>query len=1210
VAGVAMERIGVAALGVAEVEALVGDMCRLAGEVVRPLAELVVAKTDGNPFFIRAFLQSLYQQKLLWFQGGRWRWDLEAIQVAEMTDNVVTLMADNVRTLPAETQVVLRWAACLGNQFGWRMLTRVYGASPQATAAALWPAVTAGYVVPLDRDYKLANLMVEGVEKEIEIRYKFGHDRIQQAAYSLIDERERGRYHRHVGTILQTHLQGEERKKRLFDIVNQLNMGRDKVEGSERWSEPGSLVNLNFLAGKKAQAAAAYEPALVYYRVCLELSGDDLWRRDYDKAMLLYVSLAEAAYLSGELAAMEGYVGVILAEARDVLGKVKAYEVKIQAHIAQNELMEAIETALPILEELGVKFPAKPGRGHVLIDLVKTRWALRGKKAADLAELPVMEDAQTLAIIRITSLIFSPAFRVSPGHFPLFVMRVIRLSLAEGNAALSAFAYACYGLILCGILKRIDEGYAFGELAKKVLAQFEAEALKARTYMVTAGFVTHWKEPLDNALALCEEGYRSGLAMGDFEFACYNGYVWARYAYVKGMPLAELAPQVKVFHEMTMNLEQTSALHLTGIYRQLIANLRGEGTGEPTMLMGESYNEEKMLPIHLEVMDRNALHNFYLCKMMLAYMVERYDEAYPNIALEKQYLEGGRGSSGVAQFYFYSSLILIERYGRVGSEEQRVLAKEIKENQKLLTLWTTHAPTNYEHMYKLVMAEWARVKGEEQLAAALYDEAIELAQAAKFLHVEGHANELAGRFYFERGRMRLAGVYLAEARYAYLRWGAKIKVALLDEAFGELFREGKRPLAATTTTNSSVTRGGSVVSQTGTGQGASLDVETMMKASRVISGEIKLETLLQKLMGVVLENAGGQRGVLLLAEEKGWLLAVAGDVKRMAVEMVALGEGAGIVPLGVVNYVQRTQAAVVLDDVGVEGDFQQDEYIVREKPKAVMCVPLLNQGKLLGVIYVENRLTAGAFTPARVRLVGLLAAQAGISLENARLYENLEGALAKQTALTKGYSRFVPPEVLRILGKGDITEVVLGDQIQQEMTVMFADIRGFTALSEQMTPQENFNFINDYLSQVSPVIRQNGGFIDKYIGDEIMALFPEGIGDGVATAVAIQREVGRFNERMRAEGLPEIKVGISLHHGLVMLGTVGEEERLEGTVISDAVNVASRLEGVNKELGTKIVISGEALALLGENGGYETREVGAVEVKGKKKALSVFEILG
>jgi class 3 adenylate cyclase len=305
--------------------------------------------------------------------------------------------------------------------------------------------------------------------------------------------------------------------------------------------------------------------------------------------------------------------------------------------------------------------------------------------------------------------------------------------------------------------------------------------------------------------------------------------------------------------------------------------------------------------------------------------------------------------------------------------------------------------------------------------------------------------------------------------------------------------------------------------------------------------------------------------------------------------------------VAIVNYVARTKKSVVLNDATGEGKFSNDPYIQHSQPKSILCAPLINQGQLTGIVYLENNLTTGAFTSDRLEMLNLLSAQAAISIENARLYTNVE-------ELNKAYFRFVPRQFLQFLEKESIVEVELGDQVQKEMSVLFADIRNFTSMSENMTPTENFKFINSYLSRMEPAIIENHGFVDKYIGDGIMALFSGRADDAVKAGINMLQRLAEYNQCRVQKGYPLIRIGIGINTGSLMLGTVGGQSRMDGTVISDTVNLASRIEGLTKNYGVSLLISHQTFEQLQDANQYAFRMIGQVKVKGKSAAVTVYEV--
>jgi predicted ATPase/class 3 adenylate cyclase/tRNA A-37 threonylcarbamoyl transferase component Bud32 len=1209
-----MNTIALVPLDIPAVTRMVSETLHCTPEQAYALAEMVHIKTGGNPFFINEFLKSLYVEELITFDytRGRWQWDLDQIQAQEMTDNVVELMAGKIQQLADHTQAVMKLASCIGNQFDLMTLAMASQKLPGETAHDLSEALTEGLVLPLGDSYKLMALDVPGLEYELTADYKFAHDRIQQAVYSLIPEQDREEVHWRLGQLFLQNILPESQEERIFDIVNQLNQGRAFITTQ---AERLDVVELNLLAGKKAKSSAAYEPAFRYLRIAVELLGDDTWQSHYDLTLDLYTEAAEAAYLTGDFDEMERLAAVVLDHARTILDKVKVYESRIQSFTAQSKQMEAVQTALDVLKMLGVSFPDHPGPDDIMRGLEETRTALAGNRIEDLYNLPEMTDPDKLAAMRIMTIVVNAAYVAVPELMSLITFKMVYISVTYGYTSVSAHAYASYGLILCGesdeAIGDIEYGYRFGQLALRLLERFNAKELKPRTLMVVNNFIRHWKEHVRETLQPLLEAYQTGMETGDLVFAAIALYVYSSLSFFTGKQLSRLEQEMASYNDILSRIKQARALYMNGLYRQVVLNLMGK-SANTCKLVGTSYNEDTMLPIHTEANDRTAIYYVHFNKLILCYLFQDYEEAARHAAIAEQYSRSAVGSFAIVLFHFYDALAQLAIFHTVRRAEQKRILEKVGVHQEKIRTWANYAPMNHLHKYYIIEAELARVNYRDGEAREWYDKAIAMAQENKYLNEEALAQELAFMFYMAKGLPKLAQPYLRDAHYAYMRWGAQAKVSDLENRYAHLLFQsdsgrGDANSSSTTTTRTTTT--------TSTGHTTSniLDLPSVLKASQAISGEIVLDSLLSKMMRILIENAGAERGVLILDKDGAWAIEAEGTIESEEVtvlQSIFLDATSNVpLPLSVINYVVRTRQTIVLSDATQEGQFMQDPYIVTRSPRSILVTPLLNQGKLIGLLYLENNLTSGAFTSDRLELLNLLSSQVAISIENARLYNNLQESLDRQVTLTRAYSRFVPREILQFLGRESIIQVKLGDQIQQEMTVLFSDIRSFTSLSEQMTPQENFDFINAYLSRVSPIIREHNGFIDKYIGDAIMALFPGKVDDALQAAVEMQQAVAIYNKHRSNSGYQPISIGVGLHHGKVMLGTVGEAERMEGTVISDTVNLASRLEGLTKLYGSSIIISESVLFRLNQPDKYTFFFLDQVKVKGKKDPVSIFEIL-
>ena len=1203
-AEVVVNEIFLKPLELSTVNQLISDTLKFSTDITLSLSRLVLEKTGGNPFFLIEFLKSLYTDGLLNFIPPQsllskksskegWEWNLDKIRLASITDNVVELMALKIQKLPSSTQRVLKLAACIGNQFELETLALVDEQSLRETATSLHAAVAEGLILPLGDAYKSIELDVPQSSNNLTVEYKFVHDRIQQAAYSLIPDESRQLMHRQVGQLLLQNTPLDKREEKIFDIVNQLNLGLAFINHQ---SERNELAQLNLIASKKAKAATAYEPSFKYLLVGLALLEVQHWQTQYELALALYIEAAEVAYLYGNFEEMERLAEVVLQQAKTVLDKVKVYEVRIQAYIAQDKPKEAVSTALTVLKLLEINLPKEPRRFQIAIALWQTKLALVGKPIEDLINLPQMTNPIKLAAMRILCSVISAASFSSPKLFPLIALKALNLSLKYGNTSLSTYAYATYGQILSGVVGNIDAGYQFGQLALALLSQLNARELKAKVLLVVNDFIIHWREHVRETLDPFVEAYKGGLETGDLEFTARSAMVYSYHSYFIGKELTSLEQEIKNYSDIIKQLKQTKFIYMNERYRQVVLNLMGK-TENPCRLVGEAYDEEILLPLHIQSNDRNAIFNVYLHKAILCYTFQDYLEAFENIRKAEKYLDNATGLLLVPIYYFYNSLIKLSVLTHSFAFKPKVLLKKVLANQRKLKKWSSYAPMNHLHKFYLVEAEVHHFLGQDTQAMENYDRAISLAKDNGYLNEEALAHELAARFYLAKGKAKIAQVYMQDAYYCYLTWGATAKTKDLAQRYPQLIASSSIRVQGKTTAPLGTRNSSGEVS------GEVLDLATVMKASQTIYEDIVLEKLLVNLMKILIENAGAEKGFLIL-ETKGKLLieaeGVVGSDQVTVLQSIPV-ENNQFVSATIINYVARTRESVVLNNATQEGKFTNDSYIKKHQPKSILCNPLINQGKLSGIVYLENNLILGAFTPDRIQVLNMLSVQAAISIKNSRFYNQL-------AELNKAYERFVPRQFLQFLDKESIVDVQLGDQVQQEMSILFADIRAFTSLSETLTPQDNFKFINAYLSRMESVIIENQGFIDKYIGDAIMALFSGEADNAVKAGIAMLHRLTDYNQHRINSGYIPIKIGIGINTGSLMLGTVGGQNRMDGTVISDAVNLASRLETLTKNYGVSLLISHQTLARLQNPMEYNLRFIEQVKVKGKSKAIAVFEV--
>jgi PAS domain S-box-containing protein len=1023
---IAINQIMLAPLELGAVAQLIAETLHTRTKSIMPLAELVWRKANGNPYFTNEFLKTLYTEYLIVFNVNqqRWQWDVAQIKAKNITNNVVELMIGKLKQLPEKTQRVLRLAACVGAEFDLTALSAICERSVAEIFAELTTAIQSELILATSELDE--NLLIQN--------YKFSHDRVQQAAYALIGEKQLQAVHLQIGYFLLKSNQPEISSNKLFEVVDHLNLGRDLVADQQKRDE---IAKLNLIAGQKSKKMLAHSAAQQYLTTGIELLAADSWQFQYSLTLALHEEVTEAAYLCGNIQQMEQWAIVVLKNASTVLDKVKVYETELQACMVQGRQIEAIKIGLEVLKSLDIALPETPTEMDVQRQLNKTVEYFKATNLENLLKLPSMSEPDKLAAMQILSNLVGAAYQSAPLLLPLIVLKQIDLSLQYGNTSFSTYAYAAYaGLMLNGIIQDFEGAYQFAKLLMSLIERPDNKKLKAKTINVVAGHLMHCKEPLRQTLPLLREGYEVGLEIGDVEFSMYSAVLDCISSYFAGLELAKITSTIRSYSEVLARFKQENLLTHLRRMQQVTINLM-EQVGTSDQLLGDHYNEKYFLPIHLEANDISHLCYVYLDKLILSYLFEDFLQALENASQTELYLDGVLGTFATPVFYFYKSLVQIQLCQSVSSLEREYLLLKVNSNQEKMQRWTRSAPTNFQHKYELVEAEKARVLGQWFEAEELYEQAMQGARDNEYLQEEALAYELAAKHYLVRGRQKIAQTYMKEAHYCYERWGATAKVKDLETRYPQLFPQSsgvaETPIRTTSGTTSSTSH-------------TALDLATVMKAAQAISSEIELERLLTSLMQILIENAGAQTGCLLLDNSGEWTIEATCELNDgeqvCATRVLESVPIANRLPESILQYVIRTHEAVIFNDATRDGNFTNDPYIQHHQTQSVFCLPLLNQSKLIGILYLENQLATGAFTPERSQILSLLSTQAAIAIENAKLYAKLLASESRMTQFLEavpvgiavmdmaGCPYYFNQRATQLLGKG-IAPSVTPDQLAE-----------------------------------------------------------------------------------------------------------------------------------------------------------------------------------
>ncbi|MDZ7959958.1 MAG: ATP-binding sensor histidine kinase [Aulosira sp. DedQUE10] len=1009
--GAILNTITLGALNKSAINWLISDTLSCSLEIALPLTELVYQKTQGNPFFNNQFLKTLYEETLITFnfEVGYWQCDIAEVSALALTDDVVEFMAIQLQKLPKSTQDILKLAACIGNRFDLDTLAVIYEHSQVETAAYLWKALQEGVILPTSEVYKF--YQESGSDSDSKPfasanfqapTYRFFHDRVQQASYSLIPEHEKEQTHLSIGQLLLKNTDEAELENRIFNIVNQLNLGIDLIVEQ---NHKNRLAQLNLIAGSRAKSSTAYEAAVSYFTIGMSLLAADSWNSEYDLTLALYESAAESEYLNTNFDASKKLIDLTLQHTKTALEKVKVYEIQIQSYTAQNKFIEAIETGREALSLLGVSLPKDCDRETTVSEHEQVKLLLGDRAISDLASLPELLDPNQRFALRILSGLFAPVYIAQPALLPLKIFTMVKICIQDGNSPQAAIAYSLYGLLLCG-MGEIDAGYQFGTLAMLMLERFQAKELKSRVYLTFSLFIKHWKDPIKSTLKLFQEGLESGLETGNLEYVGYCANCYSQFLFWAGENLDFAESESLKYCNLMEEIKQEVSLIWGKIWRQTVLNLQGQ-VNQPILLIGSAFNEQADLAGLIKNRNINGICYVYLAKTLLSYFFEQYQDASEFAQKFEEYEAGATGLAIVPLRNFYQSLSLLALCTNADEEKRLEYLKKVSENQQQMQKWSEFAPANYQHKYSLVEAERQRILKQEFAAFNLYDSAINQAKENGYLQELALANELAAKFYLNWGKEKVAEAYMQEAYYGYAHWGAKAKTDDLEKRYVQLLQPIVQqqehrfnplletiPTIAFSGTSSSTNTSSSNISD-------ALDFTSVLKAAQAISSSIQLDELIANLTRIILETSGAKKVILILPQEDTWQVRAITSINhqensKSQVQTIIdsqLLEQCQDIPIKIISYVKNTQQTVIIDNLKTNIPGVIGEYMLKHEPRSVICTPIINQGYLVGIIYLENKLTQGVFTNDRLQVINLLSSQAAISLENARMYQQAQQAL-------------------------------------------------------------------------------------------------------------------------------------------------------------------------------------------------------------------------
>jgi predicted ATPase/GAF domain-containing protein len=957
-AGARVEEIVLAPLGLDDVGRLIADALHCEGDSGHPLAKLVYEKTGGNPFFAIQFFTALAEEGLLRRDpdAGSWVWDLARIRAHGYTDNVVDLMVEKLKRLSGNAQTALQQLACLGNVVEIASLSLVFGESEEAIHTSLLEAVRTGLILRLEGSYA------------------FLHDRIQEAAYALIPEGDRAGAHLGIGRVLLTTMSEGQLDEHLFDVANQLNRGAGRL--ADR-NEKAEVATFNLRTGRKAKASAAYASARAYFSAGMAFLDEADWGGQYELTFNLSLECAECEFLSGNFERAEQLIVELLERGASNVDQASAYNLKILLHTVKSESTQAVDSAIACLRLFGIDIPVRPTWEQVQTEYETIWQTLDGRPIESLIDLPIMTDPKLQAAMLVLSTVLASAYVANFHLLCLLVCRMVNISTQHGASGASALGCGWLGTILGPVFHRYREGYRFGRFACDLVDKHGFIASRAKVYF-TMGLVALWTQPITTALGFMRETFRTATEVGDLAFACYSMDHSLTDLLLRNDPLDTVGHESERDLDFVRKAKFREVADIIRSQQRFIATMQGR-TGAFSGFSEGQFDEAEFEAQLTADQSATMVCWYWIIKLKTRFLSGDHVEALAAADKAKPLLSASAVHIHLLDYFYYTALTVASLYEKASADEQTGWRDLLAAHREQLREWAENYPPTFADKHALVLAEIARIEGRDTDAMHLYEQAIQSAREHGFVQNEALAHEVAARFYLARGFETIAHTYLRNARNCYDRWGAFGKVKQLDECYPRLHVE-RDSTSPTTTIGTPAEH---------------LDLATVVKVSQTVSGEIVLEKLIETLMVTALQHAGAERGLLILlrGDQMQIEAEAATDRDTIAVRLLSKVPSSEL-PDSVFQYVLRTKEGVIIDDAPADSQFSADPYFVQARARSILCLPLVKQATLTGVLYLENSLASHVFTSARIAVLKLLASQAAISLENAHLYSDLDQAQA------------------------------------------------------------------------------------------------------------------------------------------------------------------------------------------------------------------------
>jgi histidine kinase len=1113
------------------------------------LVEKIFQKTQGNIFFTIQLITSLNDAGLLYKDDqGFWKWDKKALQEYNFAENVIELLVQKINNLNDLQKKFLQTGACVGDSFDLLTTAKITGERLYTIVNELSAVINMGYLVTRDENLdhysrSSQNIRDADLSRVGNVRFQFSHDHIRQACLSMVKEEELALINFKAGQFKLKNYTPSEIEEEIFLIANHINMGS---QFSKEKEDIQSLVDVNFRAGKKAMDSTAYDSAIDYFSKGKQfLNFNENYRQLYDFCL----QRAACKYQTGQYDEAEQDLNELYRKSQSRIDKLEVLMLKVYMYTSNEEKEKAVESGRTGFHLYGLRMPKSKAVITMIVfkDIIKAKWILRGKRMDLLPQRTIMNDTERKRFLEFTLAVSPPIYQYDQNLFAWDVMKMVSYSLRYGNNSVASFGYIGYGMILAQAFSDYKAGKKLADIGIVINKQLGYSVLKWKLGIVYNNFVQHWTMPVRPEFDNIQELINGCISNGDPIYAGYGIFHYHQKKFLLGFPLPEVQQSIENYlHIVDLKRDKETRHFLEGYY-YAVRCLRG--VDENILLLGKSFNVPERLAQIVATSSFSVAADTYIAYMNILYQFQYYQDAWRRYLEADKYVEFIYHRYEFAEYNFYGGLICAVAFEKKLLPRKPYL-KKLKAHLKKLKLWAGNCPENFEPLYFLLQAELARISGNAGDATTLYEKAIQSADKYLFINIIALANELAGRYHFSSGNAIIAKTYLDNARRAYLQWGAVLKVKYVEKEFENVLAKS---ILEEVEENTSPTAWQNV------------DMNLVLETSNAINNAKDIDKMIEKLMQTVIQNSGADNGYLLIRNRADLVIKASFNMREGA-KSIAEYPDVNMLPLNVVRYVGRIKELLVINNPVKQAEYSELPYFVSHQPLSVLIYPILKQGELFGLLYLENYLTEGIFDSKRIQMLNLISSQISMLLDNAFLNKNMETRISERTFKLETEKNQISVLLENIFPKEAIEELKATGKVTpqelQNVTVMLADIKGFTNISERLNPEELITMIDNYFRAFDEIIGRYGLEKIKSIGDAYMAI--GGIGktlyNGAQKMVQAALEMQQFAKQRLNEGSAEqIQLRIGIHTGVVIAGVVGSK-KLQYDIWGDTVNIAARME--------------------------------------------------